>query len=346
MGLRRLCGPSQADLCGAVHARQSRRGAGFDAVQLVSGVRCHVSAQLWCEIADGISFENLLYHEVLVCVSDGICPCSAEHCQSTFVFTRGPILPYTVVSAFSRPASDNLHTLTGVSLPLFCKMYRIAALVRQRRSKRSGKASSSASASGAWSDDGLVDMVRSAEELEAELAEEKKRMDALVICEWFHSQSDSMRGRARIHPQRVDHEVRSLTLSAKPNIASHRYLHEAYRTACLLSLRTFVLLQPPSSLNIRLLVRQSLSLLEAMCDQNLPGYCSSHWVLFCTAVCAVPGQQEEGEMDDRERVDRLYEDTMCVGLNGACSHLFIHDRIADLRMPLYRVERQSAEWEM
>jgi transcriptional activator protein UGA3 len=83
-----------------------------------------------------------------------------------------------------------------------------------------------------------------------------------------------------------------------------------------------------------------------MCDQNLPGYCSSHWVLFCTAVCAVPGQQEEGEMDDRERVDRLYEDTMCVGLDVTHSNSFIHDRNTNLFIPLYRVERESAGWEM
>jgi transcriptional activator protein UGA3 len=98
----------------------------------------------------------------------------ADPHQSTFIFIRKPILQYTGVSAFSRPASDKFHTLTGVSLPLFCKISRIAALVRQRHSKRNG----------AWSDDDLVDMVRSAEELETELAEDKTRMDALVICEF------------------------------------------------------------------------------------------------------------------------------------------------------------------
>jgi hypothetical protein len=96
----------------------------------------------------------------------------------------------------------------------------------------------------------------------------------------------------------------------KPHIASHRYLHEAYRISCLLALRSLVLCQPSTSLGIRLLVRQSLSLLEAMCDENLPGFCSSHWVLFTTAGCAVPGGQDMGELDDRERIDRLYEDTM------------------------------------
>jgi hypothetical protein len=90
--------------------------------------------------------------------------------QSSFIFLRGPILPYSVVSTFSGPAVENLHTLTGVSLPLFCKMHRIASLARGRRAKRNV----------AWSDDELVDVVRSADELEQELKDEKTRMDALV----------------------------------------------------------------------------------------------------------------------------------------------------------------------
>jgi transcriptional activator protein UGA3 len=59
---------------------------------------------------------------------------------------------------------------------------------------------------------------------------------------------------------------------------------------------------------MRLLVRQSLSLLEAMCDQDLPGYCSAHWVIFMTGVCAAASGQQQGELDDRERIDRLYDD--------------------------------------
>jgi transcriptional activator protein UGA3 len=69
---------------------------------------------------------------------------------------------------------------------------------------------------------------------------------------------------------------------------------------------------------MRLLVRQSLSLLEAMCDEQLPGFCSAHWVIFNTAICASAGGQEteQGELDDRERVDRLYEDYMWVDFVG------------------------------
>lgn len=91
-------------------------------------------------------------------------------------------------------------------------------------------------------------------------------------------------------------------------MASHRYLHEAFRIACLLSLYTFVFKTTASALRVRLLVRQSLSLLEQMHDQSLPGYCSSHWVIFITALCCVPGGQPEGDLDDCERIGRLYDD--------------------------------------
>lgn len=95
---------------------------------------------------------------------------------------------------------------------------------------------------------------------------------------------------------------------ARPDLTSHRYLHEAFRIACLLSLATFVLKTPTSALRVRLLVRQALSLLEQMHDQNLPGYCSSHWVIFVTSLCCTRGGAMEGDLDDCERIEQLYED--------------------------------------
>jgi hypothetical protein len=96
----------------------------------------------------------------------------------------------------------------------------------------------------------------------------------------------------------------------KPHLASHRYFHEAFRIACLIQLRSFVLCNPPSSLNVRFLVRRSLSLLEAMSEQNLPGFCSAHWVIFTTAACAAPGGAGAGELDDQARAEKLYDVTM------------------------------------
>jgi hypothetical protein len=63
---------------------------------------------------------------------------------------------------------DGLNTLTGVCLPLFIKMYRIARLAKHRRVTK------------AWGDEGLIDIVTDADELEVELQAEKKRMDELV----------------------------------------------------------------------------------------------------------------------------------------------------------------------
>ncbi|OCF31007.1 hypothetical protein I316_07278 [Kwoniella heveanensis BCC8398] len=195
-------------------------------------------------------FENLLYHDVL----------------GSFIVNRAPMIPDSIVQHYSGTGLDTLHTLTGVSLPLFSRMHRLSALHRLRRSKK-GKG---------WSDENLVDVVQPAMVLEAELQAEKKRLDELVL--------------------------------AKPHIQSHRYLHEAFRITCLLQLHGFVLGGPPCSLHIRLLVRQALSLLETMCDENLPGLCSGHWVIFLTALCTVSKGQEEDELDDRERIMRIYDD--------------------------------------
>jgi len=74
----------------------------------------------------------------------------------------------------------------------------------------------------------------------------------------------------------------------------------------LIQIRGFVLCEPPCSLKMRLLVRQSLSLLEVMFQQSLPGVCSIHFALFITAVSAVPGAA--GGPDDRERVEKLYDE--------------------------------------
>lgn len=177
---------------------------------------------------------------------------------------RGTMLPFRVVRAHSDASHDALHTLTGVNLPLFSKMYQIAAAQRQRRTN---------SLQGI-TDEALLDAVRFADELEGELHEEKRRLDALV--------------------------------RAKPEMHTHRYLHEAFRTASLLQIRGYVLCEPPASVRMRLLVRQSLSLLEAMATQALPGFCSVHWVLFMTALSALPGAPE-GHLNDRQRVDKLYD---------------------------------------
>ncbi|WVF71737.1 hypothetical protein IAT40_006545 [Kwoniella sp. CBS 6097] len=195
-------------------------------------------------------FENLLYHDVL----------------GSFIVNRAPMIPDSIVQHYSGTGLDTLHTLTGVSLPLFSRMHRLSALHRLRRSKK-GKG---------WSDENLVDVVQPALVLEIELQAEKKRLDELVL--------------------------------SKPHIQSHRYLHEAFRLTCLLQLHGFVLGGPPCSLHITLLVRQALSLLETMCDENLPGLCSGHWVIFLTALCTVSKGQEGEELDDRDRIMRIYDD--------------------------------------
>ncbi|OWZ62588.1 hypothetical protein AYX14_00008 [Cryptococcus neoformans] len=197
-------------------------------------------------------FENVLYHDVL----------------GSFILNRAPMVPTSLVSHYCSFNLEALNTLTGASLPLFSTMHRLAALVRQRRGRR-GKG---------WSDQNLLDGMQRAMELEKDLTNEKKRLDALLLV--------------------------------KPHVKPHGYLHEAFRTTCLIQLHHDVLCEPPSSLHIRLLVRQSLSLLETMIDQSLPGLCSAHWVIFLTALCCVAEGQDEAQLDDRERVERIYDDIL------------------------------------
>ncbi|ORY35758.1 fungal-specific transcription factor domain-domain-containing protein [Naematelia encephala] len=146
-----------------------------------------------------------------------------------------------------------------------------------------------------WTDEDLADFLGRAESLEKDLEKEKKRLDALI--------------------------------RSKPNLVSHRYFHEAFRIACLLQLNSFVLGQAPSSLNIRFLVRRSLSLLETMESLNLPGFCSAHWVIFTTAVCAAPKGQALAEADERARADKLYDRTIndLAFLNTSRSRKIVHD---------------------
>ncbi|GMK57954.1 hypothetical protein CspeluHIS016_0407880 [Cutaneotrichosporon spelunceum] len=174
--------------------------------------------------------DNLIYHDVL----------------SSFAYTRGPMVPYELILKHTQGQLSALHTLTGVNLPVFCKMYR-------------GEA--------------LLEVLGSAEQLEDELEAERQRVEALV--------------------------------QSKPHLGVHRYYHEAFRTATLVQIRGFVLCESPCSLKLRLLVRQSLTHLEAMIGRNLAGVCSIHWVLFIIGVMALPG--EPGD-NDRERVDKLYDD--------------------------------------
>lgn len=81
------------------------------------------------------------------------------------------MIPSSLVSHYCSSNLEALNTLTGASLPLFSTMHRLAALVRQRRERR-GKG---------WSDENLFDAIQRATELEKDLANEKERLDALVL---------------------------------------------------------------------------------------------------------------------------------------------------------------------
>jgi len=58
-----------------------------------------------------------------------------------------------------------------------------------------------------------------------------------------------------------------------------------------------------------------------MYHQGLPGFCSAHWVIFVTALCCTKEKTDDEHLTDRERVGRLYEDTMYVKFrSGRLNH--------------------------
>ncbi|KAL7931194.1 fungal-specific transcription factor domain-containing protein [Trichoderma chlorosporum] len=138
-----------------------------------------------------------------------------------------------------------------------------------------------------WSDQELAEIVSKAEDLEAALEKERIWLESLV--------------------------------RDRPDMANHRYFHDAFRIACLLQIKCFVLCLPPDALSVRLLVRTALSLLEKMEVLNLPGFVSSHWIIFTVSICstlpndnrpdAAPtnhhGSNESND-SDRQRASKLY----------------------------------------
>lgn len=82
------------------------------------------------------------------------------------------MVPYSLILKHAQGQLDAVHTLTGVNLPVFCKMYRVIELIRRRRQASSGGNVQNSHA--------LLEVVGSAEQLEEELEEERQRVEALV----------------------------------------------------------------------------------------------------------------------------------------------------------------------
>ena len=72
---------------------------------------------------------------------------------------------------YARSHPESLHSLTGVSLPLFSRIHRVAALHRQRRAF---------GPMALWTDDQLLDHVQAASVIEEELMEDKRHLDRIL----------------------------------------------------------------------------------------------------------------------------------------------------------------------
>jgi hypothetical protein len=203
-----------------------------------------------------------------------------------------------VSTAYANTQRGIPHALTGLALPLYCIVPRIAKLVNQ----------SWAHCNAIWTDQELAEIVSKAEDLEATLEKERIWLENLV------------RG-ASVTPVVV--AILLMPSPDRPDMASHRYFHDAFRIACLLQIKCFVLCLPPDALSVRLLVRNALSLLETMEILNLPGFVSSHWIIFTVSICStlpndnrpgtIPtnrGGSSETNVGDRQRASKLYATAM------------------------------------
>lgn len=160
-------------------------------------------------------------------------------------------------------------TWAGLAFPLHGAVHRTACLIRRRRSIPL--------ATRPWSDCELLEILRAADELLREIGQSQ----------------------ATVHA----------TIGSKPQLGPHQHLHDAYRLGAQLNIRTAVLCEAPSSLTVRLLVRQLLAVIEYMKAHSLPGAKMLHWPLFQAAVAARTGGQAVGR-DDRERALAMYNTLM------------------------------------
>ncbi|KAL7793942.1 fungal-specific transcription factor domain-containing protein [Trichoderma afarasin] len=209
--------------------------------------------------------ENVMYHDSYGCS----------------LYAQGPAIDPEVSTAYANTQRGIPHSLTGLALPLYCILPRIAKLVNQ----------SWARSNAIWTDQELAEIVSKAENLEATLEKERTWLENFV--------------------------------RDRPDMASHRYFHDAFRIACLLQIKCFVLRLPPDALSVRLLVRNALSLLETMEVLNLPGFVSSHWIIFTVSICSTSsndnhpdtihtdlGRSSESNVSDRQRASKLYATAM------------------------------------
>jgi hypothetical protein len=110
----------------------------------------------------------------------------------------------------------------------------------------------------------------------------------------------------------------------RPSCHQHRQGHELWRIATILMIRSLILGEPPVALEVRLLVRKGIHLLEDLARSSLPDFFLSHWPLFVIGLNSIPdvpllgmsrprGLFASTETDARSeggRVDSLYSATL------------------------------------
>ncbi|GAA5842195.1 hypothetical protein JCM9279_002816 [Rhodotorula babjevae] len=250
---------------------------------------CSGSVELWrvrmrdaakiVELAGGVRacrtplarqlLKNLLYHDVLSSSS------TREGLLVDYASLAKPSSPSVGAASDDERARQDeeedeeeaLDTLMGVSEPVFHLLGTIAQLAKEKRQAASRDG-------GALAEDELAVFLSRVDDIKRRLEHEKERMDGFLL--------------------------------ERPDLEPHRYFHETFRLAALVSCE-MILEQPPRALPVLLLVRKMLSLTELIVQESLPGLPSMHYPLFLMHLNSTPLRSPLATSTDRERSTRMFD---------------------------------------
>lgn len=114
----------------------------------------------------------------------------------------------------------------------------------------------------------------------------------------FTNKTDSAMWDVEKHPD---------SAGAGEQLESEKTLYEVFRLTSLIAVHSWIYLEAPTSMQIRLLVGQTISLLEKLEQEKTTGWSFCHVGLFVVAMNALPTQTGSDGSSQRDGLKRLYD---------------------------------------
>lgn len=201
--------------------------------------------------------------------------------QSSFSFLVKPVIPLDYI-LFCCNSLQGETVDSSILLIITKRLSWIAQLVRRRRALSRPNSATQTSTNGtpahASETDELADIALKADELVQELKDEGRRAATLFAG------------------------------------SEHAKLATMFRLTCLMSIHSFIYLEAPTSVQLRLLVSQNIELLEQLAAEKTTGWAFCHEGLFVSALCALPSPAGQGAgsaagtgPSQRDRLERLFD---------------------------------------